>query len=319
MKFNQKFFLLIFVFFYCPLVVQSKPIPLEKPYSTDLVDERSDETEFGTVSLRKYKSSLSEDGVIDFYRDFFSKQGLEELHAEDKASLLQDTPDDRFEFVGRHTQATIFFLPSTEDKVRYYISMYDRRELYEIDKKKAARSKQKRKKVLKNGERIVFFKDITDPRKVDFMPLYPGVMQLEHVDWKSVGKSMISIGYLTPKKSKDVVNFYIANMPSFGWTLVKRDTHYPKYYKSSEWLPMVAPYTYCAHNSCEPFLPQEIPLLSVRGETLTFKNREEKCVVTAYTFDDIVRKSKRTIYDLSMVEKHGSTAIGIAYFYSNEE
>lgn len=316
MKFNQIFFLLIFIFFCCPLVVQSKPMSQVKPYSTDLMSEISRDTDLGVVSLRKYSSSLSEDRILDFYRDFSSKKGLEEIYAEDKA--LQSESDDRFEFAGRHSRIVIIFVPSLNDKVEYYVSMYDRSNAYEINKNKSS-NRQKGKKALNNGKRIVFFKDITDPRKVDFMPLYHDVMQLEHVDWKSVGKSMISIGYLTPKKAEDVIKFYIANMPSFGWTLVKRETHYSKYYKSSEWLPMVAPFTYCAYNPCEQFLPQKIPPLSVRGETLTFKNREEKCVVTVHTFDDIVRKSKRTVYDLSMVEKYGSTAIGIAYFYSETD
>ena len=48
--------------------------------------------------------------------------------------------------MGRHAKATIIFLSSLEDKVEYYISTYDRRDLYEINKKKAAWSKQKRKK-----------------------------------------------------------------------------------------------------------------------------------------------------------------------------
>lgn len=316
MEFKQIIFLLIFVFIYYPTIAQSKPTSHAKPYSTDLVDEIINETELGTVSLRKYSSSFSEDRIVDFYRDFFSQQGLEELYPEDKDSLVQGTPDDRFEFVGEHTRATIIFVPSVNSRVKYYVSIYDRRDLYKIGKrKKAAWSKQKRKKALKSGKTIKFFENITDPRKVDFMPIYPDVMQLEYVDWNSVGRPMISIGYLTSKDSSKVVNFYIENMPSFGWTLTKRDAHYLKNYETSEWIPMVAPYTYCAHNSCEPLLPQEIPLLSVRGETLTFKNRKEKCVITIHAFDDIVRKSKSTIYDLSVVEKYGSTAIGIAYFY----
>lgn len=156
---------------------------------------------------------------------------------------------------------------------------------------------------------------LTEPTKVDFIPMLSNIKQLEYIDWQSAQPPMISIGYISRESSSQVIAFYLNKMPSYGWHLTEQKPRQGTY-QLAEWLPMLAPYTSTTYSRWKEVLPAEIPPLRIQGATLTFTKGSQKCVITVYTFEDIIQRARQQIvYDLTFMEDYGTTIIGIAYFY----
>jgi hypothetical protein len=302
---------MIWVCFFCGFfswAAYGQSLDYLKPNNTNLVDQNIKKTEVGDMYLLRYDSTLSKEEILDFYRDSFIRQNIKEVDYNKRKDLIEGA----FVFEGANRSVSVLFPPSSEGKTTYFVLLRDSSSLY--DSKSVQEECKSCAAAMKKNKTLKIFENISSPHKVDFMPLYPGVKELEYVDWGIAQPPMLSIGYLTKSDSAQTVEFYLENMPGFGWELTDRQTH-NNMYGASEWVSIVAPYTYCSRHPCENLLPEPIPPLKLRGETLTFVKEKEKCVITVHTFDDMVAKSKGTIYDLSIIEENGNTAIGIAYFY----
>ncbi len=303
--------IIICIYFFCTffqLSIYGQPLDYPIPYNTSLIDKTINRTKTGDIYLLEYNSTLSKENILDFYRDNLAKENIKEINYNKNKNL----PEETFIFEGTLRRIVIFFVASYNDQATdYYVLVHENS--YLPNPEAGQNVCKSCLEGLKN-KTIKLFENISFPHKIDFMPLYPDTKEVEYVNWPIANPPMISIGYLTKSDSAQVIEFYLENMPKFGWELIDRQPR-DGMYEASDWVKIVAPETYCAHHPCANILPEPIPPLKLRGETLTFEREDQRCIVTIHTFDDIVAKSKGTIYDLSVVEENGNTAIGVAYFY----
>ncbi|MFA7677325.1 MAG: hypothetical protein WCY34_04060 [Candidatus Omnitrophota bacterium] len=290
-------------------LVYGKPLSYQRPYGTELIKKSSNKNGGETVYLFKYVSDLSKEKILDFYRNLFAKQNMVELDKE-----TNNISESAYIFKGDLEKATVFFLPSFKKGVTNYC-------IFARSQKTASKNFSKRvfnKALLKQAksEKKAFeiFGYISPPKAVGFMPMQEGIRQLTYASWEDSQPRVIGIGYVTSRVSPEVVNFYLENMPGFGWGLSERKSNKGTY-TISQWFPIIAPYSpFCP--TCEGILPLEVPPLKVYGETLTFVREGQKCVITAYTFADILEiAEKQTVYDISFMKKYGTTIITVVYFY----
>lgn len=296
MQIKQILFLFSLIFIYCFSTQAQVFIRPVKPYSTELISKDEKKREKDLSVLYNYTSQLDKEDILDFYREIFLSEGLEETSVSESV----------FTFKSLYKYVAIIFVPSLKGKkIDYYLAIIamNKKAIQEFESNKAYSGRSKFSPTIR----------VTQPKKINFMPVFPRAKQLEYVNWEKARPPLISIGYLSRRSSAEVIGFYLNKMPSFGWTLTKREPH-DGTYSVSEWLPKIAPVSsFCT--SCEGSLPAEVPLLKIKGETLTFAKGNKKCILTVHTFADIVKLSVGTVYDLSVVRKNGNTVIGVVYYY----
>jgi len=281
--------------------VNAEYLDLSKPFGTELVNKTEDKE--NKLVIYEYQSKLSKEQIIKFYHSVFKNEKFEE-----KNTKYDISEKNTFFFVNELKQKniTLTFMLFSEEQgkiTRYALIMGDEFPL--------ADAKDKYPRASAETFISAIFQNISDPRKLDFMPVYPNSKQFEYLVWEN--PPSISIAYLANDDADLVQNFMITNMPSFGWKLTDREPHIGRY-AFSEWVAMVAPYS----NFCTKCYEYNIPLLKIKGITLTFQKESKKCIVTIHTFDDAVELSKSTTYDLTAMEDYGSTVIGIVYFYDKK-
>ena len=295
MKIKQILSLFSLGFIYCFSTQAQVFISPVKPYSTELISKNEKKREKGSSVVYNYSSQLDKEDILDFYREIFLSDGLEETSVSESV----------FIFKSPYKHAAITFVPSLKGKkVDYYLAIaaVNEKTIQEFERNKAYSNRSKFSPPIR----------VTQAKRINFMPVFPRAKQLEYVNWEKARPPLISIGYLSHRGSAEVIGFYLSKMPSFGWTLAKREPH-DGAYSTSEWIPMVAPASaFCT--SCD-ILPAEVPPLKIKGETLTFTKGNKKCILTVHTFVDIVKLSVGTVYDLSVVRQNGNTVISVVYYY----
>jgi len=282
----------------------------------DRQKERNDRIDF-VGSDYYYDSELSKQDILDFYRKQFKSQGYHEVNKDtrgDKKTVFIFKDKDE-----KKVYVLIFSVRMKGMPLRYTLKVGQFKE-YSVEdvlrkappelaaqmKEMIDSYKQRQRVEIQN---VHLLQHLEQPRRTDFMPLFPGVRQIEYNEWKA--PPSISTGYLTPVDANEVISFYIERMPSYGWLLKSREDHTGRY-TIDQWFPMIAPRSkFCP--SCGA-IPVEVPPLQIHGATLTFSSGKKKCIVTVHTFDDAVELSYNHPYDLSAMEQYGSTIIGVVYY-----
>ncbi len=280
----------ILLFLFCIFwnTVYPQTFDYTNPYGATLVTEKKKNLEKGISIVCIYKTDLTEEDVASYYRELFLQQGFVETPTTGKG----------YRFQGEFKGARLFFSPSFfgEGENTYILTLYELANKYKV--KAPPKDEQKIKVAI-----------IREPHYVDFMPLYQGVKELEYIEWRSANP-MLSIGYISHDDSNKVIEFYLKNMPEFGWELFERKPHTGTY-ELKQWASIIAPYS----SFCTECIKERVPPLEIRGETLTFRNGVQRCVITVYTFDNVLNYLNNTKYDISFLEQYGTTIIGIAYFH----
>jgi hypothetical protein len=263
-----------------------------------LISKKEDQKNGSTVYW--FTSRLSREEILDFYRKSFARVGLSEW------SIQAEQDDSRRVFMYRDDKqafVTLTFSPEEEGPTKYTVISG------KVVVPRTPASLPSFSEMLQSA-----FKELRDPEELEFMPLYPSLKQLERRTWKN--PAAISLGYLSSDDAGQIKDFYLTNMPSAGWTQTSIEPHSGSYVVA-QWFRMVAPYSQGCPQ-CDQEYTQEyrnIPALKIHGFTITFmRDGGQKCVVTVHTFEDAVALSKSTKYDLTAMEKHGNTVIGVIYY-----
>ncbi|UCC95650.1 MAG: hypothetical protein JSW40_02595 [Candidatus Omnitrophota bacterium] len=272
---------LIFIFLLMlllPLSAQNYSPSL--PRSTELIDQSTETRDYSVTNTYEYRSRLSKEEIVGFYKNLFISRGMKEMSKGRSARAIA--------FRGPLKIEIISFLPSPEEKGTLF-----RRVTQAITRLP-----------------IIPGTGFTAPKKLDFMPVYPGATQFIYNPYNV---PMVGIGYLTKSSTQKVSDFYLNNMSSFGWTLEDKESHQGRY-KFYEWLKIVDPFTDAAPRLKIMEYGKIIPPLKVRGTTLLFTQGEKSCTITIYKFDDIVAKAKGRVWDATPIEKYGDTLICVYHF-----
>jgi hypothetical protein len=126
---------------------------------------------------------------------------------------------------------------------------------------------------------------------------------------------MTGLAYFSPQNIESLREFYLKQMPGFGWNLVDSQSHRGRY-EFFQWLKIVNPFTKHLPNLKEIGYDVTIPPLTVEGTTLTFEQGIKTCTITIYNFPDILSDSQNTKWDLwaKDIAKYGKTLICVYYF-----
>lgn len=300
------------------------------PSGTRLVKQNSDSVNTSKKSESIYVSRLSKKNIIGFYQKHLGQQGFEEKVASmrlkrkpPKAVKRREKNVFMFYRQADQTYIELIFLEQQEGETKYKLNTVKFKNTI-VDNSSDCQGSNCKYKEGSSADTYYLSKDkskessipirLAEPKNTDFIPMLSNVKQLEYIDWSNNQPPMISIGYLSRQDATVIINFYLEKMPSYGWELIDNQSHQGTY-SVGEWIPMVAPYTSLQKNY-KKVLPYSVPLLKLRGATLTFVNSSQKCILTIYTFDDIISQAnQQAIYDLQFMEDNGTTIIGVAYFY----
>ena len=146
-----------------------------------------------------YTSELSVEEVKDFYKSALTRQGWQEINLSESGQLQQQGgPTGTLNFLAFLKEGKVVnvtFLPTSAFRGKTTFSM--------------AEGKMPSSQSFLKGKL---------PKKLDFMPMYPGSKQVSYVSRDSGG---INAGYETPDDIDTVLGFYRQNMPEYGWVLEK--------------------------------------------------------------------------------------------------
>jgi hypothetical protein len=263
---------------------QSSDIP--KPAKTTLLNQKKQMVSSLKVVTYTFSSELSKEELIKFYRNSFTASGMRE-----SAVRFSDEPGEKALFFEQPPlkNVNLFFMSApTEGQTSFEIVVEEVKQLPLLQEQ-------------------VF----TAPQKLDFMPTYANAKQFVSAPFVPPGKGF-GAGYFTHSLPEEVTNFFTTQMPSYDWTLSKNEPKQGEY-GFYEWLRIVDPFTIAIPILKERQYEKIVKPLKLRGTTLTFTNGEETCVVTIYRFEDILSKAQGTVWDVSSLQKYGTTLI-CAYY-----
>lgn len=273
-------FLILLLLLFCTQALAQSSSP-SLPSCTELISQKKQDTKQAAVTMYEYSSCLSKEEIIKFYKESFLSLQMNEI----KNSLQHGIfIFERYPFQSKELN---FKSAQENGKTFYSLTEYFYRNLS-----------------------IVPSTTFTTPQKLDFMPTFPDAWQFIYSTYWS---PMIGVWYLSGSEPEQVCDFYLKNMPSFGWQLadsVSKQGSYNFY----QWFQFVDPFSKALPTLQARNYEEFITPLAIRGKTLTFRQGEKNCTIAIYKFDDIVEKAKGTIWDASAFEQYGSTMISVFYF-----
>ncbi len=275
------FFLFAFVF---NLEAESIPVPRQTELSRQEGPvERINYTEV----TKNYRSQLSAEEIISFYRRHLSSLGFQEL----RDPLI---PAGFFAF-----EKTLMHLhPLRSVMIRIQPGQEGYKTFYSLTEHE------------RTLQPILPFPSFAQPQELDFAPVFG---QSRQFVYNTYWHPMIGVGYLSEQDPSVISEFYLKNMPSFGWELAGQESHQGRY-SIYEWLLVVDPFTKVIPNMEVASYDEVVPPLQVRGRTLNFRRGGESCTITVYNFPDIVERARGTFWDAGPIQKYGNTLICVYYF-----
>lgn len=143
------------------------------------------------------------------------------------------------------------------------------------------------------------------------MPVYKQAQQFFYNDYFK--PSWIGAAYLTSSSPDAVEDFYLKEMPSFGWKLSDSQSNAGTY-PFSGWVKTIDPFGHEIGVYTNMGYEENTPPLTIRGSQIIFSKSGKKCSIAIYKFEDIIAKAKGTPWDTSVMEKYGDTVIAVCYF-----
>jgi hypothetical protein len=256
------------------------------PDQTEITDKKNERINDADITTQQYRSELSQDEIINFYRTNLLNQGWhEQSDVFSKPGGRQNT----FSFVKNVMDIfTIGFLFSADKQSTIYFTTLQECKKFPLWPKE----------------------HFTRPKSLDFMPVHPSATQFTY---NTQFPPMIGITYLIPGEVSQVINFYEGQMPNFGWQETSKEPNQGRY-KFLEWLAIIDPFTKAIPVLRSQGFDSFVPPLDMKGETLKFTQGKKTCTITIYQFPGILAASKGTIFDMWMVEKYGDILVCVYYF-----
>lgn len=281
-------FLLVLMFLFCAFLSGAQTVKLSLPPSSEKVSGKQNVLNDGfTVYENVYSSQLPKEEILKFYRSEFSSLDMQEFNDTKNSEYYA------FQSIPEKMAYIKFNEPQADGKTNFTVLVYEREKCP-----------------------ILPGSLFTSPEKLDFAPVYSGSRQFLNARFSKddiyFAPMTAAAAYLAKSNSAEVSSFYIDNMPSFGWVLAQSSDN-DGIYDFSQWAVMIDPFTKAVPLLEAKGYKKKIPPLKVKGKTLTFKQGNKKCVITIYTFEDMIEKAEGTIWDANTLRQYGDTVIVVYY------
>lgn len=192
---NKKIFILLWFFiFYLAGHVFSLDVP--KHPNSELVKKISRKVGHDKTITYIYNAPLSQQQILQFYREMLTSQRWDEKDFFGTGRLLDSQGTRRMHSFFKDGDVIVLcFIPSLEDGNVSYGVM-----------------------IIKGGKKLsdYSFQGFDDEQDINFAPLYMGAKQFKI---EKYSKKVVA-GYIACADLEEVRDFYISNMPSFGWELL---------------------------------------------------------------------------------------------------
>ncbi|MBN3040554.1 MAG: hypothetical protein JW867_05460 [Candidatus Omnitrophica bacterium] len=318
-----------------------------RPHDTKLISESKGKTDTISTTRYYYSSKLKKDQIVNFYQDIFARKGLNEFNYSNEqfgakeyllsiksTSCLSDSScsqgsqnefrrkieelkanrpeieNDRFESrlakVRDSKQRRYLFRnkETGESALLVFNSLYGGEIYFSI----AIRERIKKITVFP-------IERFQRPQELDFMPIYPNATEFKY---ETQFEPMIGVGYNTHDDQSVIKDFFLRQMPDYGWHLDKEESSQGKF-GFSKALMIVNPFTKYLTQPQAKVFDKLIPKLDLKGSTLIFKDGgSRKCIITVYTFPDFIKIMEKTPIDVSPAKRFGNTLIAVYYFYEEK-
>jgi len=242
---NKFLFFLLFIFIIFNSVSNSYSLDISHPPNTELAER-------GT---RQYRSLLTQDKILKFYRQELTREGWRQVNAPLQQAYGVNSLNRTFNFGKGSDTLVLTFSPFTAEGFVFYT--IDIGSLSEVGD-------------LAGDENSSLDNAPKEPEPLDFMPIFPGSKQVD----RRRSSSGSHIGYMVSGEIDEVKEFYLEGMPGYGWNFVGQENIGGKGYDLAG-IGSTCP-------TC-PKMPLQIeePLANVEttGVVLEFKNGDKTCSV----------------------------------------
>lgn len=250
------------------------------PPRTELIDRKILEDSSDTLTASyKFRSQLSSDEILRYYRDVFSSINLNE--GKDKQDGFY------YFFNGSMDRVFLSIYYTDKDNLTHYgLDVYYSKYVYKISKAK-----------------------FTRPQDIDFAPVNYQYTQALTSQSGSKGKF---VQYISSDTAEEVADFYLQNMKTFNWELVSQD----KTEGSGNLFETMAK-GFNIPGAKEIF-EREFPGFnaSIKNIALVFKKNNSNCVVNITQFNDPPEVlGERRIINPEIISKYGNVIINVECGY----
>jgi hypothetical protein len=246
----------------------------------------SDEDFF--CSSSKFVSRLSRGKIVDFYRGYFLSQGYKEI----KDSNIPEKISMFSKGMRRSFTLCVYYHDKKSDLTYYFIDNFKMLHAYPLANRK-----------------------VTQPQKLEFMPVYSQAMELGKGDKneKEIGAVYIGKGTID-----EIVEFYLKNMPEFGWNLTNKQIQHTK---SKLWdaVAVISGLDLSVKSQVADALIGEDVSVDIEMALLTFSSNdkeksEKKCIISILQFNDSYEDlEKNEVVSTNFLKKYGRNLINVHY------
>lgn len=243
-------FFLLFVFITFNSVSDSYSLDIPCPPNTELIEE----------GARQYRSLLTQDKILKFYRQKLTREGWRQVNAPVQQVSGFNSLNRTFNFVKGSDTLALTFSPFTAEGFVFYA--IDVGPPSGVDN-------------LAEDENLSVDNALKEPEPLDFMPVYPGSKQ---VDSRRIS-SGIYFGYMVNEEVEEIKEFYLEGMPEYGWNFTGQESLDEKGYNLSE------------IGSAN---------VEMTGVTLEFKKGDKTCFITVSKIGDFSSSGPRGLTSLGL-------------------
>jgi hypothetical protein len=247
------------------------------PYHTEMLDKKITRDEDYIIGYYHFRSQLSKEEIIKYYRDYFSALGFTEE--------ILPKKDHMFYFKNGIMNSAL---------LNVYYTDKENRTFYLLDTLKL-------KYVISASD----FK-CQNPQKLDLIPINYNYTQAIFAERNQDKKA---VQYLTFESVESVANFYLKNMPFFGWSLVNQEN----FEGNSNF--MEASGKGYDEQKVKEYL-DDFPGLNTNVKVigLSFKSKSSHCAINITQFLDSANQLKKSrIINPEVLAKYGDVLITVEW------
>lgn len=267
------------------------PIKLEvlHPAGSELLKKKIEDTKTYVTADYRYKGKLSQEELQEFYREIFLSEGLKENSSSWDEYNKGNVKTFIFER-GVITAITLGMFTSSvnQDETIYSVHIFETKDLLFLATLK-----------------------FELPKALKFMPTYLNAKQFAYTPLNDT----MGVSYLVPGDVKDLIEFYLKEMPKRGWNLTgrkDREGRYNLFVALTMGLPGVPLLKEKLNKTPEDLAPGVD--VEVEGSTLSFDRGQERCVMVINKFLDPPELLKAMRIDPAAFEKHGRILFSVEYY-----
>jgi hypothetical protein len=292
----SKLYLISLIFFFSfilsTLAKAPPPITLDppQPWRTERLKKEVKDQKTHYIINGEYKSQLSQKEIFDFYNAIFSAQGMQLNHTFEE---LKNNYLKTFTFkLGLIKSVTLNMFTSSVDErfTLYFLYIFETKD-------------------------ILFLSDrnFDSPQPPTLIPPYLNATQLSYDEEDK--HSLQSFNCFIHADIKDVIEFYLKEMPKHKWNLASKKDRAGKYNLFAAFT-MDHPKVPAVEEKLKIKLEDEVPGVDVdiEGSTLIFEKGKEKCIIIIIKFLDPPQTLKTMRIDPLPFEKYGRILLQATYY-----